>query len=237
MGVFYDLHIHTALSPCADNDMTPNNIVNMALISGLNMIAITDHNTTGNCEAVLKVAENTPLTVICGMELCTSEEVHVVCFFPNLESAEYFNKFVASRSIKLKNRPDIFGKQLLMDEQDNVIAEDDSMLSMATDISVTNLHHILNHYGGVAVPAHIDRSSNGIISALGTVPEDCYFGAVEIKDIEQFKTSKHYPEIKKLYNIITDSDSHYLETIKEGGDMLPIAARFEELAAYLAVRD
>ncbi len=237
MGVFYDLHIHTALSPCADNDMTPNNIVNMALIGGLNMIAITDHNTTANCEAVLKVAKDTELTVICGMELCTSEEVHVVCLLPNLDSAGYFDRFVASRSIKLSNRPDIFGQQLLMDELDNIIAEDDRMLSMATDISVTDLHHILSHYGGVAVPAHIDRSSNGIISALGTVPEDCYFGAVEIRNIEEFKKTVHYPEIKKQYNIITDSDSHYLETIKEGGDTLPIAASFEELAAYLAVKD
>ncbi len=234
--IHYDLHIHTALSPCADDAMTPNNIVNMAMISGLDVIAITDHNTTKNCEAVLKVAKETPLTVICGMELCTSEEVHVVCLLPSLDSANYFERYVATKSIDMKNRIDIFGHQSLMNEHDNIVGEEERMLSMATSISVTDLHHILNHYGGVAVPAHIDRSSNGIISALGTVPEDCYFGAVEIKNIEQFKGTPHYDEIAKRYNIITDSDAHYLESIKEEGDTLPVTASFEEIAAYLAIK-
>ncbi len=236
MPIHYDLHIHTALSPCADNDMTPNNIVNMAMLGGLDVIAITDHNTIGNCEAVMKVAKDTSLTVICGMELCTSEEVHVVCLLPDLSSAQYFERFVVSRSLSIKNRVDIFGNQLLMDEQDNIVAEEERMLSMASNISVTDLHHILNHYGGVAVPAHIDRQSNGIITALGAVPEDCFFGAVEVKNPESFMQSPHYPKIKSMYNIITDSDAHFLEGIKEEGDTLPIAANFAEIAAYLAVK-
>ena len=42
MNIYYDFHIHSCLSPCGDDDNTPNNIVNMALIKGLNAIALSD---------------------------------------------------------------------------------------------------------------------------------------------------------------------------------------------------
>ncbi len=174
MSCFYDLHIHTALSPCGDDDMTPNNIVNMALLCELDVIAVTDHNSTANCEAVVNAAQGTGLTVLCGMELCTSEEIHVVCLLPDVDAARYFGNYVKSRSLPVKNRSDIYGRQLLMDAQDNIVGEEQTLLLTAADISVTNLHHILYHYGGVAVPAHIERESYGMLSVLGTVPQDCF---------------------------------------------------------------
>ncbi len=236
MPIQYDLHIHSALSPCANDDMTPNNIVNMALISGLEVIAITDHNTTANCAAVQRAAKDTGLTVLCGMELCTSEEVHTVCLLPDADSAWYFDRFVASKSMDLKNRTDIFGRQLLMDEQDNIIGEEERMLSMATGISITDLHHIVNHYGGVAFPAHIDRPSNGIITMLGAIPDDCYFGAVEIKRMPDFMEKRGAAEILSRYNTLTSSDAHWLEAIKEEGDPLPAQANFKSITSYLTER-
>ncbi len=236
MSVQYDLHIHTALSPCANDDMTPNNIVNMALLSGLEVIAITDHNTTANCAAVQKAAMDTQLTVICGMELCTSEEVHTVCLLPDIQSAWYFDRYVASKSMDLINRPDIFGRQLLMDEQDNIIGEEQRMLSTAANISITDLHHIINHYGGVAFPAHIDRPSNGIITMLGAVPEDCYFGAVEIKQMQDFMEKRGATDILARYNTLSSSDAHWLEAIKEDGEPLPVEPNFNSIAAYLTER-
>ncbi len=237
MGVFYDLHIHTALSPCAFNDMTPNNIVNMALISGLDVIAITDHNTTGNCKAVQEVAKDTPLTVLCGMELCTSEEIHTVCLLPDADSAWYFERLVASKSPSIKNRTDIFGAQLLMDEQDNTVGEEERMLLTAADISVTDLHHIVNHYGGVVLPAHIDRSGFGILSVLGAVPQDCFFGTVEVKNPIEFAERAVYNDICERYHIITNSDAHSLDDIKEGGGRLPTGANFASIARYITERE
>ncbi len=237
MGVYYDLHIHTALSPCGDNDMTPNNIVNMAMISGLDVIAITDHNTTGNCLAVQQAAKGTPLTVLCGMELCTSEEVHTVCLLPDADSAWYFERLIASKSPTIKNRTDIFGAQLLMDELDNIVGEEQRMLLAAADISITDLHHIVNHYGGVVLPAHIDRSGFGILSVLGAVPDDCFFGSVEVKNPSEFVTREVYNHIKERYHILNNSDAHSLENIKEGGEQLPSDAAFKSIAGYITERE
>ena len=107
MKLYYDLHIHSALSPCGDNDMTPNNIVNMSLLKGLDVIAVTDHNSCGNVRAVQKAAEGR-LLVIPGMEIETSEEVHILGLFPCIESAEEMEGIIKDLSAPIKNRPEIF---------------------------------------------------------------------------------------------------------------------------------
>ena len=105
MKVRYDLHIHSCLSPCGDRDMTPNNIVNMALLAGLDMIALTDHNSCKNCPAFLRVAEQAGLVALPGMELCTAEECHVVCLFPTLDAAMAFDAMVETTLPPEENRP------------------------------------------------------------------------------------------------------------------------------------
>ena len=120
MRLYYDLHINSSLSPCGDNDMTPNNIVNMAKLNELDIIAVTDHNTCRNCSAAIKVGEEVGLTVVPGMELTTSEDIHVVCLFPDLESAEKFDKYVYERLMKIPNEADIFGHQYVMNENDEI---------------------------------------------------------------------------------------------------------------------
>ena len=119
--VTYDLHTHSALSPCGDNDMTVNNMVNMAVLNGIRYLAVTDHNSCKNCPAAMKVAEALPITVIPGMELCTSEEVHVVCLFPTLESAMDFDKVVHDALPPIQNRPEIFGEQRVLNELDEPV--------------------------------------------------------------------------------------------------------------------
>ena len=115
--LFYDLHIHSCLSPCGDGDMTPANIAGMAAVKGLDVIALTDHNSCRNCPAAMRHAEALGITLIPGMELTTSEEVHVVCLFPSLEAAMDFDSYVYAHLLPVKNRPDIFGEQLILDEK------------------------------------------------------------------------------------------------------------------------
>ncbi|MFO7161402.1 MAG: PHP domain-containing protein, partial [[Clostridium] cellulosi] len=134
--IYYDFHLHSCLSPCGDKDMTPNNIVNMAKLKGLGAIALTDHNTCGNCEATMKVGERTGLTVLPGMELCTSEDIHVVCLFKTLDGALQFEKEVKKTLPKIKNRPEIFGEQLILDDMDNTIGQEETLLINASGISV-----------------------------------------------------------------------------------------------------
>ena len=116
--LYYDLHIHSCLSPCGDDDMTPGNIVGMAAVKGLDVIALTDHNSCKNCPAAMYHGKEYGVTVIPGMELCTAEEVHVVCLFPSLEDAMAFDAYVYGHMLPVKNKEHIFGKQQIINEKD-----------------------------------------------------------------------------------------------------------------------
>ena len=215
MKVFCDLHIHSALSPCGDMDMTPNNIVGMSVLKGLNFIAITDHNTIGNVRAVMKCAEGSPLTVIPGMELETAEEAHFVCLFENIEMAEEFYEWSLKFFSGIKNREDIFGKQAYMDENDEITGHEEQMLVSALSCSIYDVVPKIREIGGIIIPAHVDKSSYSIISNLGVLPEDLGFKTVEISkntDIEHVLMKFPYLSDKL---IITSSDSHYLGDIYE----------------------
>lgn len=217
MELHYDLHIHSALSPCGDGDMTPNNIVNMAMICGLDMIAVSDHNTTGNVEAVMRVGEALGITVVPAMELETAEEIHVLCLFPTLEAARAFDEEqVAPALPPILNKPEIFGVQQLMDDEDRVIGEDPRYLINATGISLDGLPALVESYGGVAVPAHIDKQTKSLVGNFGMVGE--YMG------FRSFELSRNLPENfliatpglgSRPYRYIHDSDAHYLQDIGE----------------------
>ena len=210
MRVYYDLHIHSALSPCGDDDMTPNNIVNMALIKGLDVIAVTDHNSCGNLRAVMEVAGDN-LLVIPGMEVETAEEVHILCYFPTIEKAEEMWEILKKNSLGIKNKPDIFGHQLYMDKEDEVVGEEENLLVSATTLTIDQVFEITRELGGVPVPAHIDKSSYSVISNLGFISEDLGVTAVEITSRNREKMEEEY----KNFVILTDSDSHYLGDISE----------------------
>ena len=211
MELYYDLHIHSALSPCGDNDMTPNNIVNMSIIKGLDVIAVTDHNSCGNVRAVMEVAGDRIL-VIPGMEVETSEEVHIVCYFPNIESCEKMGDYIKEHMQGIKNQEEIFGEQLYMDSEDNIIKKEENLLVTATDLDIFEVVEKAKEFGGVAVPAHIDRSSYSVLSNLGFFPTELVVGTVEITAKNRSRLQEEY---EKKYNIITNSDAHYLEDISE----------------------
>lgn len=214
MKIAYDLHIHTALSPCGDDDMTPNNIVNMAVLKGLDVIAITDHNTCRNAAACIKCAEGTDLLVLPGMEVESAEECHIVCIFPTLDAALKMEEQIKAHLPKIKNRPDIFGHQAVMDENDNIVEYEENLLVTATSLSVDKVVGLAFAFGGVAIPAHIDKSAYSVISNLGFIDDRWGFKTVEVKDLS--KADAIY-EDKGLdrFAIIHSSDAHYLWDISE----------------------
>lgn len=172
-----DLHMHTCLSPCGDDDMTPYNAVNLAKLLGYDMIAVTDHNSCLNCPAAVRAGEAAGLVVVPGMELCTAEEIHNVCLFPSLDAAKEFSDFVYDKMPDIINRPEIFGEQIITDEKDNIIGYEKRLLTVASDITEGETVKAVSSYGGVCFPAHIDRSSYSILSVLGTFPETPTFKA------------------------------------------------------------
>lgn len=222
MKYWVDLHIHSCLSPCAENDMTPNNIVNMALIKGLDIIAVTDHNSVGNVRAVTEVGERSGLLVVPGMELCTSEEIHLVCLFPDYENAMSFGKQVYDNLPQVTNREDIFGPQILMDAQDNETGRETRLLSGACNLDIETAINLVRSFNGVVIPSHVNRQSYSILNTLGSVPPEYGFKYLEFSphrgtvplsaQIEEF--IQNYPELGS-YNIIHSSDAHFLGDILE----------------------
>lgn len=212
LRVYYDLHIHSCLSPCGDSDMTPNNILNMALLAGFDMIALTDHNSCKNCPAIWEAARGSGLAVVPGMELCTAEEAHVVCLFPTLEAALAFDASVRPTLPPVTNRPDIFGEQLILDAEDNITGRMETLLTTASSISVDHVLPLARSFGGTAFPAHIDRPSYSIPAALGDIPP-LGFRAMEITRQGDIPTlCGQYAELAGK-PLLLDSDAHYLHQI------------------------
>lgn len=214
MKAYYDLHVHSCLSPCGDEDSTPFNLVNMAKLKGLDLFALTDHNTCRNCPAALKAGEEAGILVLPGMELCTAEDIHMVCLFPGLAQAAAFEEKIAPLRPPVKNRPDIYGPQLLCDEKDEVVGQEDTLLITAASIGIIEARALALSFGGAAFPAHADKTANGIIAVLGAIPPEAGFTAAELSprcDASAFVRAHGMEGLR----ILRDSDAHYLGDISE----------------------
>ena len=218
MRLFYDLHIHSCLSPCADNDMTPGNIAGMAHLAGLDAVALTDHNTCGHTRLFCRAAASFGLVALAGMELTTAEEVHVVCLFADIDAAGAFSEHVYARLPDIPNRPDIFGEQIYVDERDEPVGTEPRLLISATGIGTYDAAALAARFGGVAFPAHIDRPAFSLLSNLGL-----WDGAMGFRFAERTKTARveGLPEIPYLIN----SDAHRLCDIPDAAHTLEVSAR------------
>ena len=212
---YYDLHIHSCLSPCADNDMTPANIAGTATLAGIQIMALTDHNSVKNCPAFFKACKAYGVIPIAGMELTTAEDIHVVCLFEELGKALEFGEEVDSRRIKIPNRTDIFGDQFIMGEGENIIGTDEFMLPNATEITIDEAPKIVKKYGGISYPAHIDRQANGIVAVLGTFPDHPKFSCYELHDKEKQRELEEKFPILADKQLVVSSDAHYLWDIRD----------------------
>ncbi|MBR4172884.1 MAG: PHP domain-containing protein [Clostridia bacterium] len=226
--VYYDFHIHSALSPCGDEDMTPNNIVNMAKLCGLDAIAVSDHNSVKNVPAVIEAGKSVGITVVPAMEVETEEGVHILTLYPSLEAAKEVGDIVYDALPDIKNRAEIFGRQLIMDSDDNITGIEEKLLISPTSLSINSLFDAVKSVGGLFVPAHIDRHSYSILTALGFMPQDIDIKIVEVSqnttDLAAYLESR--PELKK-YKILRNSDAHYLQNISEKSASLDIKSAFE----------
>lgn len=214
--IYYDFHIHSALSPCGDADMTPNNIVNMAVISGLDAIAVSDHNSVKNVRAVMAAGKKAGIAVVPAMEAETEEEVHILTLYPTIDAAEEAAREVYKALPGIKNRPEIFGEQLIMDGNDEVTGVEEKLLITPAAMPMAKLLDVVRSVGGLFVPAHVDRHSYSVLTNLGFIPEDLDIGWIEISrntaDVQAYLSSR-----KDLagYKILRNSDAHYLADISE----------------------
>jgi Predicted metal-dependent phosphoesterases (PHP family) len=213
--LYYDFHMHSCLSPCGDNDMTPNNMAGMAALKELDAIALTDHNSCRNCGVFMKAAEKYGICAIPGMEVCTEEEIHVICLFPVLLAAEEFSRYIYEKTPNIKNNVEIYGHQYITDENDQIIDEEPKLLVNACSVSVMKIPELVKLHNGVCFPAHIDKKSYSILSVLGTIPEECGFKTAEISKPQMIESLCEKHELLRRMNIMTNSDAHYLWDISE----------------------
>ena len=212
---FYDLHIHSCLSPCGDEDMTPNNIAGMAAIKGLNVLALTDHNTAKNCPAFFEVCRRQGIIPIAGIELSTEEDIHLVCLFEELDDAMRFDEVIEQHLMPIINKPEIFGEQLILDGEDEIIGEVEKLLISPTDLPIDQAISLAREYGAHVHPAHIDRETNGIIAVLGGIPEEYGFEIFELRESDSAeRVLKTVPQLSEI-NVLVCSDAHNLWTINE----------------------
>ncbi len=210
MKLFCDLHMHSCLSPCGDMLMTPNNMVGMAFIKQLDAIAVCDHNAAGNLPAVKAVADMMGVVLLPGLELTTREEAHMLAYFPEVERAVAFGEVIRSHLPPIPNRPEFFGRQVLMNEEDEETGEEDTLLISALDLSFEECERLIHAHGGLCVPAHINRGSNGVLNALGFLPDGAKYDALEVSDAVAMP-----PIDLSGYRLLKSSDAHYLENMLE----------------------
>jgi 3',5'-nucleoside bisphosphate phosphatase len=208
-----ELHIHTVLSPCAEVEMIPPLIVEQALEAGLNLIAITDHNATANCQAVIQAAAGTGLSVLPGVEAQSREEVHILCLFDTLQQAAFFQSTIDAYLPPLMNQPDHFGEQMLVDLTGDLLGLEKRLLISSLDLSLEEIAAEVERLGGLAIPAHVDRPAFGLIANLVFVPENLRAPALEIsRRITPGQAVRKYPQIEG-YPLLTGGDAHRLEEI------------------------
>jgi 3',5'-nucleoside bisphosphate phosphatase len=208
-----DLHIHTVLSPCGDLEMSPVNIVTEALKKGLDIIGITDHNTTRHCELIEKLAKEKGIFVMPGAEVTTKEEVHCLAFFENTDVLKKFQTFLDENLPDIPNNSAFFGYQVQVDENDIIIYEEKKLLINAISKTMKETETFIHSLNGIFIPAHIDRMKNSIYSQLGFIPEGINADALEISGNSTLKSfSGLHPEITG-FTLISNSDAHYLEHI------------------------
>ena len=219
---YYDFHIHSCLSPCADDDMTPNNIAGMAAIKGLNVLALTDHNSAKNCPAFFEACRRQGIIPIAGMELSTEEDIHMVCLFEELDDAMRFDEVVSQHLMPIDNRPEIFGEQLILDGEDEIIGEEKKLLISPTDLPIAEAIRLAREYGAHVHPAHIDRETNGILAILGDIPSEYGFDVFELR--ERDNAEKIFDTVEEMNdkNILVCSDAHQLWNISEAENYLVI---------------
>lgn len=208
-----DLHVHTALSPCASEDMVPPLVCSIVKYLGIDVIAITDHNTAENVPAFMSAGKEFGVEIFPGMEVQTKEDVHMVCLFDTLEQVLNWQKIVYEHLPDLKNNKESFGEQLVVDQQGNKISEVERLLLLGTDLSIEEVVGGVHHLGGLCIAAHIDRQVFSLWESMGFIPADLPLDGVELTPHLPRKQEQLDQLQERGFSYLVSSDAHYLDNL------------------------
>lgn len=208
-----DLHIHTALSPCADLSMSPAAIVQTAKEKGLQLIGIADHNSTLNALVVKRLAEQEGIAVLTGVEVTTAEEVHCLAFFATEPQLLDFQHYLEEKILRIANPDGQLGDQPVVDEEENIVAMIPYWLTAALQTGISAIQHKVAALGGIFIPAHINRPVNGVFAQLGFIPPDLQFDALEFTGQTTAQAVRAAYQLNPALTLIANSDAHFPEQI------------------------
>lgn len=210
--MFYDLHIHSVLSPCSDDEMTVNNIVNMSLIKDLDLIAITDHNSMKQLKVFREVAKG-KIDILLGVEIQSEDGIHLLAYFhPNYDidkAQSYLDQYLVEK----ENNVEYYGKQLILNEYDEVVGSEDRLLISSLNRTTKQIIDDIHELGGKVILAHVYRKY-GYIQKYGTLDFNLKFDGVEVARERYETVLNEYPALKDKI-VLCDSDAHYLGMINE----------------------
>jgi len=211
-----DLHIHSVLSPCGGLEMSPREVIARLKQYRIEWFAITDHNSMANCPAYAKVAEEAGMSFSWGVEIQSSEEIHLLAYFDDPERARAFDRELYASLLPLPNDPDFFGDQVVIDENDNILRVEQLALINSSQWDINTTVEQVEAFGGLVVPAHVDAGINSILSQLGFIPEQpefAAFGITALLNAENWRREHPYFAQRSL---IRASDAHYLDDLGKG---------------------
>lgn len=215
--------------------MTPNNIVNMAILNGLDLIAVTDHNSAKNLPAVFACTQGKPVVLIPGIEVESAEEVHISCLFPTVEKAMDMGRLIEKHLLPMKNNKDVLGPQYLFDADDNIVGEEERMLLFSTDLPAEKVFETVRSIGGCAWFSHVDRDAYSVLSVLGTLPEGLATGVVEATDTQHGRDFISSRDDLKHKVVLYSSDSHRLRDMSRGGHTISLPQDKHQITAQTVV--
>lgn len=222
-----DLHIHTCLSPCADLNMTPRTIVERAAQHGLDLIGISDHNSSENALAVVRAARGRDLKVLPGMEVTSKEEIHILALFDNIEKALQLQDIVYAH-LHGENDPEAFGLEVIVNEHQDVLGVSNRLLIGATELSLDQVVDLIHCLDGIAIASHVDRETFGIVGQLGFIPEHLDFDALELSNNTSLEDAgRRFPQYAR-FALLRSSDAHFPEDIGMASTSLLLAAATTE---------
>jgi PHP family Zn ribbon phosphoesterase len=204
-----DLHVHSVLSPCGDLDMSPTRIILEARKKNIDILGISDHNSTYHCRLMMELGKEAGIFILPGVEINTQEEIHCLAFFENADLTDIFQIFLDEHLPYVPNKKELFGEQLIVDRNESIIGEIDSLLVSGLEADIYSVEKEIKRLGGIFIPAHIDRPYNSILSQLGFLPPDLQFDALEVSartSVSAFR--KLHPELDQI-TLITNSDAHH----------------------------
>jgi 3',5'-nucleoside bisphosphate phosphatase len=216
-----EFHLHTVLSPCAAVEMIPPLIIEEAKSKNINLIAITDHNSIDNVQAVIEAAKGSGITVLPGIELQTREEIHSLCLFDLFDQAYQFFDSIRNTFPDIRNNSDYFGEQFVVDATGEFIRREERLLISSSSVSLSEAWEKVTDCGGLFIPSHVNRTAFGLLPVLGMIPTDIDLQILEISRHLSFKQAiDEYPQLSN-YALIQGGDAHTLQDI-EGWNQLTL---------------